>query len=70
MNFFHVFFALFFFSEFQWECKADLDKRVQFSVLKVSCEGYEYTSDPYVLIGSCGLEYSLETRSPKSFNDY
>lgn len=54
----------------QWECKADLDKRVQFSVLKVSCEGYEYTSDPYVLIGSCGLEYSLETRSPKSFNDY
>lgn len=54
----------------KWECKADLDKRVRFSVLKVSCEGYDYKNDPYVLIGSCGLEYSLETRTPKSFSEY
>jgi hypothetical protein len=26
----------------------------------VACEGYDYPDDPYVLAGSCGLEYSLE----------
>lgn len=42
-------------NEVRWECKADLDKRVRFSSLKVSCEGYEFTDDPYVLYGSCGV---------------
>ena len=26
----------------------------------VACEGYDYPDDPYILAGSCGLEYSLE----------
>jgi len=43
----------------QWECKADLDKRVKFGKITVSCEGYDYPDDPYVLAGSCGLEYEL-----------
>ncbi len=25
----------------------------------VVCEGYESSEDPYILAGSCGLEYSL-----------
>ena len=24
------------------------------------CEGYDYPEDPYILAGSCGLEYTLE----------
>ena len=24
------------------------------------CEGYDHPEDPYILAGSCGLEYNLE----------
>merc|ERR1719370_1231452 len=27
---------------------------------RVVCEGYDYPDDPYILAGSCGLEYTLE----------
>ncbi|XP_040563545.1 store-operated calcium entry-associated regulatory factor [Lepeophtheirus salmonis] len=46
----------------QWECKADLDSSVEFGRIEVTCEGYEYPDDPYILKGSCGLEYSLDYR--------
>jgi len=46
----------------------------------VSCEGYEYPEDPYILKGSCALEYSLKGVDPRSshndnqdrgyYNDY
>lgn len=39
----------------QWECKAELDSKYQFGRIQVSCEGYEYPDDPYVLRGSCGV---------------
>ncbi|CAI8028369.1 Store-operated calcium entry-associated regulatory factor [Geodia barretti] len=44
----------------QWECKAELDSKYQFGKIQVSCEGYEYPDDPYILRGSCGLEYELD----------
>ncbi|KAM9331407.1 store-operated calcium entry-associated regulatory factor [Gastrophryne carolinensis] len=44
----------------QWECKADLDNAYRFGRIDVSCEGFDYPDDPYVLRGSCGLEYTLE----------
>ncbi|XP_017290176.1 store-operated calcium entry-associated regulatory factor isoform X2 [Kryptolebias marmoratus] len=44
----------------QWECKTEMDKSYQFGRIEVSCEGYNHPSDPYVLRGSCGLEYTLE----------
>jgi len=44
----------------QWECKADLDNSVKFGKLNVYCEGYDYPDDPYILKGSCGLEYYLD----------
>lgn len=47
----------------EWRCEADLDSSVQFDRLSVSCEGYAYPEDPYVLVGSCGLTYSLR-RTP------
>lgn len=55
----------------QWECKAKLDKRVRFGYLEVKCEGYDSPDDQYVLVGSCGLEYSLEltSRSGKNYNE-
>jgi len=43
----------------QWDCKADLDSRVRFEQTIVNCEGYSNPDDPYILKGSCGLEYRL-----------
>jgi hypothetical protein len=43
----------------QWRCDADLDSRVKFGELQVSCEGYANPDDPYVLKGSCALEFEL-----------
>jgi hypothetical protein len=47
-------------NKIQWRCEADLDTRVRFGRTTVSCEGYSDRSDPYVLQGSCGLEYTLD----------
>ncbi|XP_041042590.1 store-operated calcium entry-associated regulatory factor isoform X1 [Carcharodon carcharias] len=44
----------------QWECKTDMDKAYRFGAITVSCEGYNYPEDPYILRGSCGLEYVIE----------
>ena len=44
----------------QWECKADMDNLYRFGSVEVICEGYDYPDDPFILKGSCGLEYTLE----------
>ncbi|XP_051876488.1 store-operated calcium entry-associated regulatory factor [Pristis pectinata] len=44
----------------QWECKADMDIAYRFGAITVSCEGYNYPEDPYILRGSCGLEYVID----------
>ncbi|ODM98944.1 Store-operated calcium entry-associated regulatory factor [Orchesella cincta] len=44
----------------QWECKTDMDNAYKFGKISVTCEGYDYPDDPYVLKGSCGLEYTLD----------
>lgn len=46
--------------DIQWECKTDMDNAYRFGTVEVTCEGYDYPNDPYVLKGSCGLEYTLE----------
>jgi hypothetical protein len=28
--------------------------------VEVVCEGYDYPDDPFILKGSCGLEYTLD----------
>ncbi|KAK8822395.1 hypothetical protein WA577_005558 [Blastocystis sp. JDR] len=43
----------------QWECKAELDNGVSLGETIVSCEGYDYPEDPYILAGSCGVEFKL-----------
>lgn len=47
----------------QWKCEADLDVGVRFGRTDVTCEGYDYPDDPYILQGSCGLEYTLDQTS-------
>jgi len=59
----------------EWECKADLDDAVKFGSINVNCEGYDDPNDPYILKGSCSLEYNLEhTRKgatgQRYFNDF
>ncbi|XP_078657592.1 store-operated calcium entry-associated regulatory factor-like [Branchiostoma floridae x Branchiostoma belcheri] len=46
--------------DIQWECKTDMDNAYRFGYVEVSCEGYDYPDDPYILRGSCGLEYTLD----------
>eukprot|EP00041_Stephanoeca_diplocostata_P020158 m.445142 g.445142 ORF g.445142 m.445142 type:complete len:271 (+) comp21491_c0_seq8:321-1133(+) len=48
--------------DFQWKCTADLPGDYRFGETTVTCEGFEYADDPYVLAGSCGVEYTLERR--------
>lgn len=47
-------------SEIQWKCEADLDQRVKFGRMTVSCEGYNGVDDEWVVDGSCSLQYELE----------
>ena len=37
-----------------------MDNEYRFGKISVSCEGYDYPDDPYVLAGSCGLEYTID----------
>ena len=43
----------------QWECKTDMDNAYRFGSIAVTCEGYEYPDDPYILKGSCGVSFVL-----------
>jgi len=57
----------------QWECKTDMEGDFRFGQIDVICEGYDYPDDPYILKGSCGLEYTLDyTRegSQRKNHDY
>lgn len=53
-------------NDVQWECKAELPSNFKFGRLEVTCEGYEYPNDDYVLVGSCGLEYTISEVSKTS----
>ncbi|KAF9223664.1 DUF1183-domain-containing protein [Gyrodon lividus] len=42
-----------------WKCEADLPSSLRFGKVWVSCEGWSGPGDPYVMKGSCSLEYHL-----------
>ena len=50
-----------------WECVGSASTKI--SYVKVQCEGYDYPDDPYILVGSCGLDYRVSStnRSEPSF---
>jgi hypothetical protein len=54
---------------FKWECKGDLDRNLEFGLLRMSCEGFDYAKDPYILDGSCGLEYTIEIKSLTNYDN-
>ena len=37
-----------------------MDNAFRFGNVEVVCEGYDYPDDPYILKGSCGLEYTID----------
>lgn len=53
----------------QWKCEADMDKKLKFGRMDVQCEGYSKAGDPYVLSGSCNLEYELVSPPEMCFSD-
>lgn len=53
----------------QWECRAKLNKNVEFGKIEVSCEGYDYPDDSYILYGSCGLKYQLNYADDNASDD-
>merc|ERR1719228_2471248 len=52
--------------DIQWECKTDMPFEYKFGKIQVGCEGYDYPDDPYVLAGSCGLEYTIDRTTVNS----
>jgi len=49
-----------------WECTSDMPRQWRFGTVNVQCEGYNFPDDPYILKGSCGLEYSIEPSGESS----
>ncbi|MCJ1337478.1 hypothetical protein MMC09_002760 [Bachmanniomyces sp. S44760] len=45
--------------DIQWTCTANLPEEFKLGSTDVICEGYDNSDDPYVLKGSCGVEYRL-----------
>ncbi|KAI9766816.1 MAG: hypothetical protein M1840_006292 [Geoglossum simile] len=43
----------------QWTCAASLPPEFKLGSTDVICEGYDSPKDPYILKGSCGVEYRL-----------
>ncbi|KAH7915657.1 DUF1183-domain-containing protein [Hygrophoropsis aurantiaca] len=46
-------------TEVDWKCEADLPSSLRFGKVEVSCEGWNGPGDPFVMKGSCSLEYHL-----------
>ncbi|KAF2142790.1 uncharacterized protein K452DRAFT_317709 [Aplosporella prunicola CBS 121167] len=45
--------------DIQWTCTASLPPEFKLGSTDVICEGYDGPDDPYILKGSCGVEYRL-----------
>lgn len=43
----------------QWACRADLPEEFKLGSTEIACEGYASRDDPYVLKGSCAVEYRM-----------
>lgn len=53
-----------------WKCEStDLPANVKFGKMDVSCEGFAYSGDKNVLVGSCGLQYALASTG-SSYSSY
>lgn len=57
-------------SKHNWDCTAELSDRVKITNVEVTCEGYDYPEDDYILLGSCGIEFTLDYADPGDYHDY
>lgn len=55
-------------NKFDWKCHADISDRVRFNHVEVICEGYDYPEDDHILLGSCGLEFTLDYTDPHDYH--
>lgn len=46
-------------ADVEWSCSATLPDELRLGSTDVTCEGYSSSNDPYILKGSCGVEYRL-----------
>lgn len=53
-----------------WKCTAELDNGLRLGTTDVVCEGFRDRDDPYVLRGSCGLEYTIHGSPVNSDRSY
>ncbi len=44
-----------------WKCETEIGKEHKLGRTEVSCEGYESPDDPFILAGSCAVEYFLHS---------
>ncbi|GAB1605502.1 store-operated calcium entry-associated regulatory factor-like [Argonauta hians] len=49
--------------DIQWKCETDMNKKYRFGKIAVSCEGYDYADDAYILAGSCALKYEIDFKN-------
>ncbi|KPM43466.1 hypothetical protein AK830_g3064 [Neonectria ditissima] len=49
--------------DIEWSCAASLPEELKLGSTDVICEGYKSPDDPYILKGSCGVEYRLALTS-------
>jgi len=52
-----------------WKCSADVPGNVVMSNVDVNCEGFDAADDDRVLVGSCGLTYSLNYKGHGGSSD-
>ncbi|KAF2669428.1 hypothetical protein BT63DRAFT_440093 [Microthyrium microscopicum] len=45
--------------DIQWTCQASVPEEFKLGSTDVKCEGYTNSKDPFILKGSCGVEYRL-----------
>lgn len=43
-----------------WKCTAELENGLRLGTTDVVCEGFRDRDDPWILRGSCGLEYTMQ----------
>ncbi len=50
-------------NDINWKCETSLQKEFTLGTTTVSCEGYAYPDDPYILRGSCFVEFTVTPTS-------
>ncbi|MDC0230370.1 hypothetical protein OAK19_00255 [Aureispira] len=53
----------------QWDCTAELPNNRKFGIVNVNCEGFDFPYDPYILEGSCQLQFELMYKNNTNYSD-